>query len=431
MYLKIISIVIGGAYLLLLLIFYNKRSKKISPAFLMQIMWISYITLGLIVVSFDQKIDFWGILWIIAAINIFSIGSITGTNFLFNLDDYKNDYKRNIDYNKCKIILVTSISLLLLVTLYNMLEKGININAFLEINTLFDINATAAQERYNGHSQSSFLDGVLSQVRGVLAYITPFISGLFITIAKNKRDKYLSYFSFVPTIFDLMLSNTKLGLIVATFLFVCGYVAMNLMLYGELPKLKLRNFLSYIMVIFLFIGFLFAAMILRVGSYDIEMLNVLKYKFINYVFGGVFAFDFWFSHAESQKLLFGARTINGVSNLLGILSREQGVYKEFYVNGFLQTNIYTAFRGIIEDFGKTGGLIFMYVFGFISGRIHSKVLSSKPTAVSYSLLAACYFFIVNSFFISPWSYSSLIVVFILIVVVLKSIGVDNRNSQIN
>ena len=384
----------------------------------MQFVWILYILLALLF-SKSILINYMGIIWIVIAVNLYALGSICGRGLKTNYSNRKPKLLYIINYTKSKRLLIVSLSLLMIILILSLISSGISFRTFFNIDTLFNINANATQERYLGNHSITLFERINLQIKTILTYFTPFLGGLFLVIAKGKKDIILCYLVFLPTIFGLLLSNSKLGLITSVFLFICGFIMMNLMLYGKLPKLEVKRIIYSILLIMLFFAFLFFAMILRIGRYDSYIIEILKYKFINYAFGSLFAFDHWLSNLETIDLYLGARTFNGISNLLGILVRKQGVYTDFFVDGFWRTNVYTAFRGIIDDFGRIGGLIFMYVGGFIAGVAYGKVKNNRSNILWYVVLSANYFFIFYSFMISPWSYTSLILVFILMAIVLN------------
>lgn len=384
----------------------------VTPAFIMQGGWIIYIILALIFVG-DIESDYIGILWLYAAIFSYGLGSLVSAGISSKLPTKQSTRTWHVSYRKTKIILIITLSFFFMLSFIKVFNSGIAINAFINLENLFEINAENAHQRYFEENNMDLVERIELQIYTILSYFLPFMSGLFLVLAKNKKDKIISYLTFIPLVQSLLISNAKLGLIIGVFFFICGIFTTNLLLYGKVPNIKVRNLFKTSIVVILFFLLLFTAMVLRAGSYDSAMISYLKLKFINYMFGSVFAFDYWFVNSQLNTYLFGARTFNAVSNTLGILEREQGVYDEIFKVSFLYTNVYTAFRGIIEDFGKFGGLVFMYLGGFIGGISYKNILNKHPSPLNYVVLSASYFFIFYSFILSPWAYTSLIAVFVL------------------
>ncbi len=86
------------------------------------------------------------------------------------------------------------------------------------------------------------------------------------------------------------------------------------------------------------------------------------------------------------------------------------------LSDFWNTNVYTAFRGIIMDYGLFGSIIFMLFFGIFSGCSYN-VYRKNKTYGSLSILAMSYLFILYSFIISPYIYLNL-TVFVPIIIIL-------------
>ncbi len=51
---------------------------------------------------------------------------------------------------------------------------------------------------------------------------------------------------------------------------------------------------------------------------------------------------------------------------MGFGERVQGFYLDFSHVGATHINIYTAFRGLLQDYGYIGSMFFLFIFGFIS-----------------------------------------------------------------
>jgi hypothetical protein len=72
-----------------------------------------------------------------------------------------------------------------------------------------------------------------------------------------------------------------------------------------------------------------------------------------------------------------------------------GTFDDYYSYGhLLTTNIYTMFRGLIQDFGLIGSVLFMLVTGFLFHlNFHSMLRSRRPAfAVAVFVLMIGYFY---------------------------------------
>lgn len=83
--------------------------------------------------------------------------------------------------------------------------------------------------------------------------------------------------------------------------------------------------------------------------------------------GATAAFTEWFAVAKTSAPSWGAITFAGPFDLLQFAERQRGIYDtEVYFAVGLGTNIYTLFRGLIEDFGFVGSWLACLLSGALS-----------------------------------------------------------------
>ena len=94
--------------------------------------------------------------------------------------------------------------------------------------------------------------------------------------------------------------------------------------------------------------------------------NVLALVFtaIESFFGAISVFTTWSAVAEPGHPTWGAFTFAGPFDLFQWAERRQGLYEtSIYFASGSESNIYTPFRGIIEDFGHTGAWLVCFALG--------------------------------------------------------------------
>ena len=118
---------------------------------------------------------------------------------------------------------------------------------------------------------------------------------------------------------------------------------------------------------------------------------------------------------RDNSLKFGKITFMGIFNALGLVKRQLGLYRDFVYFGRLdktmRSNVYSAFRLIIEDFGKVFGLVFLLIMGFISRTAITFIQQRKHVFICQCLLVAIYSYVFWSFATSIWVYTSNICAF--------------------
>jgi len=116
----------------------------------------------------------------------------------------------------------------------------------------------------------------------------------------------------------------------------------------------------------------------------------------NYLFGSPVAFANWYAHSDVSGAEWGARTFANEFDLLHLKTRIVGRYTEMSNElGTEATNIYTLFRGLIEDFTSFGALLLTACIGGLANGIYSSTSRNPRRAMFW--LSAFY----STFLFSP------------------------------
>lgn len=118
---------------------------------------------------------------------------------------------------------------------------------------------------------------------------------------------------------------------------------------------------------------------------------------------------FWRNDNEHK---WGIMTFFGIANVLGIEQRIAGIYRDFVyfgrVDRSMNSNVYSIFRMLIDDFGKIGALVFLFLIGFASSKAIVFIQKRKMVFISQAFLIAVYSYVLWSFVASIWAYTSII-----------------------
>lgn len=389
--------------IILISIFINKKvlhNSFMEPTFIFSNLWLSFIFLALLTIQF--KYNYAGISYIVILCVIgFLVNVYIGS--LFNESCARNDYSE-FHTAKSSWILISTICLGMLVPILNMQLNGFSINNFLNFDSFLEMNNQMAVNRYNGiHKTNTML-----QLLMIFEYFSPIAGGYHFASSKDKRNKFFGIMGFLPALSNMLVQNTKSELLSSIFLFVSAMIVANIYLNKKI-HVKIRDvFKSIMVVVIIFIG-LILTMLFRLGSITPQNVQVILNKFLVYAFGHVPAFDDWFGKYQGiSDYGFGTNTFIGFFNFIGVSERVQGVYSEYILVEGFSANVYTAFRGMIEDFGITGSVgFFMILMTVVAFSYHSLVRRTNIYLSSFILLNG-YFFIFYSFIISSWSYISYI-----------------------
>ena len=226
----------------------------------------------------------------------------------------------------------------------------------------------------------------------------------------------LSVFTFIPTLLSMLVSSMKLGFLVAIMMFVIGYITVAIYRGKHINyKFYLDLLRKYWWVAIAFVFLMIFALTIRMGLNNEFYVQVAIRKFYSYAFGSPAAFNYWLSNLNEVTLEWGTNTFMSIFNLLGIKNRVHGVYLESYSSTTLGTNVYTAFRGLVLDFGVIGALLFILILGFFAG-VMMKKYRTTASILSFIFLSMSYLFVLYSFILSPYAYTNLTVLFPIIAV---------------
>ena len=140
----------------------------------------------------------------------------------------------------------------------------------------------------------------------------------------------------------------------------------------------------------------------RIGTADSADRPVIADKLQGYAFGGVPAFSQWLEQpdppwAGRPRLTYGQATLGAPARALGYdasLSQAYTDPRQVTVQPGDTTNIFTAFRSLVGDFGVAGALLVLAGLGAGLARLQRRVL--RGGLASFPLVAAGYGYLLNS-----------------------------------
>ncbi|SUA99148.1 Uncharacterised protein [Pannonibacter phragmitetus] len=189
----------------------------------------------------------------------------------------------------------------------------------------------------------------------------------------------------------------------------------------------------------------------------------LKFSLRSYAFGHIFAFSSWFDHRliggdmlpehtepkpefhpqwnlhgepalyrNPKDLTYGFWTFMAIAQYIDpnyAALVPEGYYDEYFLKeGVIQTNVYTFFRGLINDFGIAGSMISLIFIGATLNYAYRRQLLLKASAASQALYIHYAGYLYTSAFISLLIWSSVIASAIGTFVMLAVIDYIDRNG---
>lgn len=372
------------------------------PSSFLLVMWLIFIGGAIFTLSENNVFYYKGIMWLVFAILIFYASSYYFEQKAYQKKTVNLISMPNIPWGLIKIFLLLSI----IDVLYTMVNNNISLNVFSNFNTLQNVSQVMTVQRYSQLEDVT----LIGQILGTFIYVAPLCSGYSIVYANTKNKKYLCLFCFIPAILMMLLTSAKLSMISSIMLFFTGYYVSYVNRYKKIFSINTNLLKKMILVACLLFFLLYISFVLRIGMNENNIFEIIVNKLSIYTFGHIQGFDVWFSKnmLYNTHLGFGSNTFLAISSRLGIQTKQQGIY-DFITESC--TNVYSPFRGLIEDFGPLLSLFLIAVLGFLCSYYFYKICSSKRENIFYQFVFSIILFSNVFFMVSPWVYTTYYITF--------------------
>ncbi|HTF96228.1 MAG TPA: O-antigen polymerase [Cellvibrio sp.] len=393
------------------------------PSCLMSIFWFGYSFLPLIGL-YTVPVNAISIVYIFVAVFLFSLPAY----FInWNAARAKNQLKvkMNMKYEFHTGFLMKTFyfiqCLVVMIIILDILAQGFAIRDI--IFNLVEVSSQYIALRYAGEINAT----LLSRMGTVFNYVGVMLGGLvFSTAIRTSKKYFILLLTLLPSVVIMVVQGAKGTLFLCAVLFYSTFLIYRIY-EGNLKisdKKVNRNIVLALMVLFpaVISSFLSRGLYGYDADYIIERL--ISY-FSSYAFAHLYAFSDWFSfytgnphtnnYTSSPEYYFGFYTFMSLFRLMGDTTEvPPGIYDEYFqYNDFLQTNIYTFFRGLILDFGIGGSFIFMLILGAIANISFRNVLRSVRPYFSLSFFSVMTGFYYTSFIISIFIWNSIFFTFLI------------------
>ncbi len=385
-----------------------KYILRLEPAGVFAALWITMGVCTLLVENYIN-LNFQGCSFIMAGVIFF----VTGTAF----SDYfytpsPTGVRLEMNQRLVTPTLLLFIAGAMVNPIYSLILHGFSLQALLDMREVLEMNKEISIERYNqGEARN-----VVSQFFLIFSYAAPIIGGFCFRVS-HKWNRILCVITLIPGTFIALTQSLKMGMITSFMLWFGSYITCSYS-YGLPIRLKLKTFMRFVYVTALLFLVLFVSMVFRYGEISDKTIFETSQKFVSYALGHMHNVDRWYTTYIPQDLTWGSRTFFGISNVLGLEERVQGIYPEFMnvgKNGFFGiSNTFTIFRPLVEDFGEVGAMIFMFGMGLVSNMAIKAVVVRRFVYFNQTLLIAVYAFLMWSFSASFYAYTSYLATFALI-----------------
>jgi oligosaccharide repeat unit polymerase len=232
-------------------------------------------------------------------------------------------------------------------------------------------------------------------VRIAVTWLHPaaLLGGILYACSSKRWDRLIGAATLLPAFVYGVLTAARAAILLGLTCWIGGYVAtLCVRNEGRLKLFSARRFASVLLA-----GACMLGMFAAIGGvrdsrwYHSFVLDFQESKIFAYMFGSPAAFaDWWSRNAEISDAQWGVRTFAGEFDLLGIRTKTIGAYTDManVVMGAEESNVYTIFRGLIEDFTPFGALLISACLGGLASWVY--VTSAKNVRGALFWLSAFY-----------------------------------------
>lgn len=289
------------------------------------------------------------------------------------------------------------------------IAQGVTLAALLS--DFYGVSNSLIADRYSDRTVTS----IYGQIANVASYIAVALGGLiFPGFSQIWKKIAVLVIAMIPSIFVLSIFGAKGMVFLCISMFYAGYLVRR-MRTGDHRLIDRRSLLRLMtggLALIPFVTVSFIARGLYAGSgVNVSLFDGLVRSYVSYTSGHIYAFADWFSWyvgAEAEQFYAPEEVTGGFytfMTLFRLLGSERivppGVFVEYFQHGaYLQSNIYTLFRGLIVDFTLPGSLLFLFLLGLISHQAFLKMSRSMHASFTITYYISLAGFIYTSFIIS-------------------------------
>lgn len=270
-------------------------------------------------------------------------------------------------------------------------------------------------------------------ISGILSifftYLTPILGGLTLYRYPHRMRKIVFIaIAFLPPTYFMLVQSTKLVVFYSIGMYAAAFLLRKVQS-GSLNLFNKNIILKIIIAFILFIPFLIFTFATRNDYTKLnDIINASLHSFQSYAFAQIYAFadyiSFYLGMDSASKYQhdfnsYGSYTFTSIYNSFGrVKSFPTGTYYDYYYyKKQLATNIFTIFRGLVNDFGFIGTIIFMFFSGLVAHAFYYRMLIARNSRISSSVFIITVVYIEGTYLASIFMARYMYLIFAALVVI--------------
>ncbi len=218
-----------------------------------------------------------------------------------------------------------------------------------------------------------------------------------------------------------VITTARAGMLLAVFLLVSGWIGSRLHTDGRTPALGIRTVLVAGLGLAATIVSFLAIALLRAGSTAPEYVAYVRDTFVTYLFGYLPAFSYWFDHGHPALLpeAWGSASLAGIAKHVGGDPAYGMALTDWAPLGTGDsTNIYSAWRHLIQDSGTVLAPLAAAVIGFLATLAWRRSIERPNTWWTVGCMAG-YAYALHSVTFPIFMFTNVVVAFLVAAVTLS------------
>jgi oligosaccharide repeat unit polymerase len=284
-----------------------------------------------------------------------------------------------------------------------------------ELTSIERILATGNAISVSRYSAAAAVPASVPPMLGVLyasAILSPFVRSRICGF-KRTRNFVLPFLG--ATIYSAV-STQRLALILVAVMLATSYVGASLSCSGSLPIVRPFKAAKLVGLAALCFALFTTIAYIRVGGEE-RLRPAIAEKLPVYAFGHLPAYSRWSDPDSNQlyprrQLRGGAETFSGVPGVVSPRGGSRAYEERAAVTGAGHvTNVFTSFRGLLEDFGVAGSLMALFCIGGLTVKLE-RILRQRPSVVVGLVYAAILCFLVLTPIQSPFMFTVVVLAYV-------------------
>lgn len=264
--------------------------------------------------------------------------------------------------------------------------------------------------RYAGEGNES----ILVRFCLVLSYLGSLAGGHLMAWRKKKVPRWVSLGPLLGALSYALLTTAKAGLLVSALLWLAAWSAENLRRNGKPWRTSWRFFAVGCSAATCTVLIFVIAMMLRYGFEETEDRNFVIERLRNYSVSHLTAFSSWWDSdaRKEQPLGWGRQSLFGPFALVTGSKRREGVYETLYSETYtIDSNLFTIYRSLIEDFSLPGALVLMVAIGHLASTAYSRLVRIPRSTLPATTLTIYYTMLGWSHIVNILGYTTVLIAF--------------------